>query len=406
MAGASLLDVAAAVGTPTFVYNAEAMRKNVQQLREALGSVPHRIHFAVKANANLAVLRLFHGLGCGADLVSGGELKRARAAGFPADRLIFSGVGKTDGELDLALSEGIDHIAVESLAELERLAERATALGRDARVALRVNPDVTTETHPYISTGKGGIKFGLPGDQVPEAADRIAAHPGLSLTALAMHLGSQLMVADPYEAGMERLLGLTDDLVAAGCMTLEVIDVGGGLGVDYGDGRAMDVTSFGATLRRCLAGRSFTVYLEPGRFLVGNAGVLVTRVLYEKHAGGKDFVVVDAGLNDFLRPSLYHAYHRIEEVEAKGRAVRQVDVVGPVCETGDFFALGRDLPGVARGELLAICGAGAYGFSMSSNYNSRPRAAEVLADGGRFGIARERETDESLYLLEHPSPLE
>ena len=406
MAGVPLADIAEAVGTPVFAYNAETIRHNYATLQQALGPLPHKIHFAAKANGNLAVLRVLRDLGCGADLVSGGELKRALAAGFAPDRLIFSGVGKTDAELELAIGHAIDHIAVESLTELQHIGQLATSVDRDVRVAIRVNPDVTTETHPYISTGTGDIKFGLPVDQVLEAADIIQDHPRLSLTAVAMHLGSQLMDAEPYVMGTRHLLELVESLESQGVSTIDAIDVGGGLGIDYGDGRAMDVAHFGATLQQLRVGTGLTVYLEPGRFLVGNAGALVTRVLYEKHTGGKDFIVVDAGLNDFLRPSLYHAYHHVQEVEAHGRDARPVDVVGPVCETGDFFALARELPRVSRGELLAILGAGAYGFSMSSNYNSRARAAEVLVDGGRFGVARARESDESLFHLENPAPVE
>ena len=406
MAGVALSDIAETVGTPTFAYNAEAIRDNYRLLTQALGPQPHRIHYAVKANANLAVLRVLRDLGCGADLVSGGELKRALAAGFTPDKLIFSGVGKTDTELSLAIQTQIDHIAVESLTELERIAELSTEFQRDVRLAVRVNPNVTTDTHPYISTGHGDIKFGLPFNQVLEAAELISLHPRLSLTAVAMHLGSQLMDDDPYVAGIRHLLELIESLAAKGLNTIDAIDVGGGLGVDYGDGKQMDVARFGATLQGLFEETGLTVYLEPGRYLVGNAGVLLTRVLYQKHTGGKDFVVVDAGLNDFLRPSLYKAYHHIREVEAHGRAAQTVDVVGPVCETGDFFALDRELPGVERGEVLAILGAGAYGFSMSSNYNSRPRGAEVLVDGGRFGIARARESDDSMFHVENPTPLE
>ena len=406
MAGVALSEVAETVGTPVFVYNAETIRENYRLLEQALGPQAHRIHFAVKANGNLAVLRVLRDLGCGADLVSGGELKRALAAGFSPEKLIFSGVGKTDVELELAIRMQIDHIAVESLTELERIVQLCTVLERDVRVAIRVNPGVTTETHPYISTGHSDIKFGLPFDQVLEAAERIRQHPRVSLTAVAMHLGSQLMDAEPYETGTRHLLELIESLEAQGTNTIDAIDVGGGVGVDYGDGEEMDIARFGAALQELVGGTNLTVYLEPGRYLVGNAGVLLTRVLYQKHTGGKDFVVVDAGFNDFLRPSLYQAYHHVLEVEAQGRSPHTVDVVGPVCETGDFFALGRELPGVERDEVLAILGAGAYGFSMSSNYNSRPRAAEVLVDGGRFGVARVRESDDSLFQQENPTPLE
>ena len=406
MAGVPLEDIAEAVGTPTFVYNAEFIRDRYGILARAFAGMPHRIHYAVKANGNLAVLRLLRDIGAGADLVSGGELRRALAAGFSPDRLIFSGVGKTDAELTLAIDEEIGHIAIESVAELDRIAGLADARQRDVRLGIRINPEVTTETHPYISTGEKGIKFGVPVDRVPEAARRILEHPRLTLTAVAMHLGSQLNDPEPYLHGIRHLLELVEALEGQGTNTIQAVDIGGGLGVDYGDGREMAISSFASAVRGLLEPSGLTVYLEPGRYLIGNAGVLLTRVLYRKHSGGKEFVIVDAGFNDFLRPSLYQALHSIVEVEARGREARPVDVVGPICETGDFFALERSLPVVEPGELLAIMGAGAYGFVMSSNYNTRPRAAEVLVDGGRFGVVRLRESEADLFAGENPTPLE
>jgi diaminopimelate decarboxylase len=271
-------------------------------------------------------------------------------------------------------------------------------------VGIRVNPDVTTETHPYISTGKSGIKFGVPVDQVPAAAAFIAAHPRLRLTTLAMHLGSQLSDTDPFRQGIARLLELAARLRADGRHALEVLDLGGGLAIRYHHEQAMDPDRFAAAVVPLLAPTGYTVYLEPGRFLVGSAGVLLTEVLYRKHSGGKEFIVVDAGMNDLVRPSHYQAYHEIVAVDAGDQPSIRADVVGPVCETGDFLALDREVPDVAAGEHLAVLGAGAYGFVMASNYNSRPRAAEVVVDGDRWWVARARETVEQLFEGEWMGP--
>jgi diaminopimelate decarboxylase len=404
LGGVALADIADRVGTPVYVYNADSIRERFRALDAALAPLPHRICYAVKANSTLAVLRILRELGAGADIVSGGELARVQAAGFAPDRIVFSGVGKGAGELRTAVATRLGHLNVESVAELERLAETAERLGTDVAVGIRVNPDVTTETHPYISTGKSGIKFGIPADQVPAAAALIHRHPRLTLTTLAMHLGSQLSDPEPFRVGIRRLLELAERLTREGSTTLRVIDIGGGLGIRYGDERAMAPERFAEAVVPLLAGTGYTVYCEPGRYLVGSAGVLVTEVLYRKHSGGKEFVVVDAGMNDLVRPSHYQAYHEIVEVEASGRSEVQVDVVGPVCETGDFLALDRALPDVRAGERLAVLGAGAYGFVMASNYNSRPRPAEVVVDGGRWWVARPRETVDELYRGERMIP--
>jgi len=397
--------VAAAVGTPTFVYNAGAIRRRYQALVECLGDLPHRIHYAVKANSNLAVLRFLRDLGAGADLVSGGELRRALVTGFDPGSLVFSGVGKTPAELAAAIAADIGHVAVESQGELERLGELAGQSGRNVRVGIRVNPDVTTDTHPYISTSHRGIKFGIPVDQVLAAGEFIRHHPRLELTTIAMHLGSQLADPSPYAEGISRLLDLLGRLREAGTAGITALDLGGGLGINYGDGDGMDLAEFGAVVREHVGGTGLTIFLEPGRYLVGSAGVLLATVLYRKHSGGKEFVVTDTGLNDLLRPSLYRAHHEIVEVTAAGRPDEAVDVVGPVCESGDFLALERTLPGVVAGDRLAILGAGAYGFAMSSNYNSRPRAAEILVDGNRFAVARPREELDGLFRSENQTPL-
>ena len=404
LADVALSAIADEVGTPVYVYNAASIRERYRALDSALAGVPHRICYAVKANSTLAVLRILRDLGAGADIVSGGEMARVLAAGFAADRIVFSGVGKATSELRQAVRARLGHLNVESVEELHRLAAIAEEEHTDVAVGIRVNPDVTTDTHPYISTGKSGIKFGIPADQVPEAARFIAAQPRLRLTTIAMHLGSQLSDTAPFREGIARLLGIITELRTTGRHAISVLDIGGGLGIRYGTEQAMDLERFEQDIVPLLAPTGLTIYLEPGRFLVGSAGVLVTEVLYRKHSGGKDFVVVDAGMNDLVRPSHYQAYHEIVELQQSDRPLAVVDVVGPVCETGDFLALDRRLPEVVAGDRLAVLGAGAYGFVMASNYNSRPRPAEVVVDGASWWVARPRETVEALYETERLSP--
>jgi diaminopimelate decarboxylase len=402
--GVPLNEIADGVGTPVFAYNAEAIRSRYRTLDDSLAPVPHRICFAVKANSNVAVLRILRDLGAGADIVSGGELSRALAAGFSPDRIVFSGVGKTAEELQAAVKTGVGHLNVESREELELLGRIADAEKTEVQVGIRVNPGVTTDTHPYISTGKSGIKFGVPSDQVVPAAEYVLRHPKLRLTTLAMHLGSQLVTTEPFVEGIGRLLELIERLKRLGVTTLRIIDIGGGLGIRYAEEPSLDPADFASAVVPLLAPTGLTVYLEPGRFLVGSAGVLLTRVLYRKHSGGKEFVVVDAGMNDLVRPSHYQAYHEIVELEERRRPASRVDVVGPVCETGDFLALDRMLPGLVAGDAVAVLGAGAYGFVMSSNYNSRPRPPEVIVDGGKWWVARPREQVEDLFDSERLSP--
>jgi diaminopimelate decarboxylase len=404
LGGVPLSAIASEVGTPVFVYNAEAIRERYRSLDQALAPLPHRICYAVKANSTLAVLRILRDLGAGADIVSGGELSRVLAAGFAPEQVVFSGVGKSEAELRQAVRTGLGHLNVESVEELHRLGRIAEEAGTNVAVGIRVNPDVTTETHPYISTGKSGIKFGVPIDQVPAAAAFIARHPRLELTTLAMHLGSQLSDTEPFRQGIAHLLELAARFRAEDRHAIRVLDIGGGLGIRYANEQTMDPERFAAAVVPLLAPSGCTVYLEPGRFLVGSAGVLLTEVLYRKHSGGKEFVVVDAGMNDLVRPSHYQAYHEIVELEPRECPPVRVDVVGPVCETGDFLALDRVLPDVVAGDRLAVLGAGAYGFVMASNYNSRPRPPEVIVDGDRWWVARPRETVEELYRGERMSP--
>lgn len=406
MAGVSLARIAREQGTPVFVYNAEAIRRQYRALEAAFAGIPHRICYAVKANGNLAVLRLMHDLGAGADLVSGGELRRVLAAGLAPGSLIFSGVGKAAAELEEAIAAGVGQVNAESLEELKLLGAVAARLDRVISVGIRVNPEVTTDTHPYISTSHAGIKFGVPHDQVAVAAAYIRQHPYLRLTALAVHLGSQLLDPTPYAEALAKLVSLVAALRDAGTRTLESLGIGGGLGIRYDPdgGPGLDPAALAAAVRPLAARAGLPVTLEPGRFLVGSAGVLLTEVLYLKHSGGRDFVIVDAAMNDLLRPSLYQAYHDIVEIMPAGRPSGTVDVVGPVCETGDFLALDRTLPRVEPGERLAVLCAGAYGFAMSSNYNSRGRAAEVLVDGGRSAVVRPRERVDTLFSSEVADP--
>jgi len=404
MEGVRLSEIAEQVGTPAYVYNLPVIRARYAALDAALAAVPHRICFAIKANGNLGVLRAFKELGAGADIVSGGELARALAAGFPAERIVFSGVGKSDAELVAAVEAGVGHVHLESGAELAALAAIVERRGRPVRVGIRVNPDVTADTHPYIATGRGGIKFGVPIDQVLPLALEIGRHPLLTLDTLAMHIGSQLLDPRPFREGVERLLELVAALRAAGVTTVQSLDIGGGLGIRYRDEEPLAPATLMQALLPGIRESGLALVLEPGRYLVGSAGVLLTEVLSRKHSGGKDLVIVDAGMNDLVRPSHYKAYHEIVELEARAGAVLPVDVVGPVCETGDFLALDRALPPLERGDCLALLGAGAYGFVMSSNYNSRPRAAEVIVDRDRWWVARTRESIEDLYRGEHADP--
>ena len=403
--GVSLETIAREAGTPVFVYSAGAIRDAYARLDRALAPVPHRLHYSVKANANLAVLALLHSLGAGVDIVSGGELYRARLAGLTGPDIVFSGVGKTERELREALAAGILLFNVESEGELRLLDRVAGEMRLTAPVALRVNPEVSVDTpHHYTRTGERGDKFGVPyGDAL--AVGRLAfSLPHTRLLGLDMHIGSQVSSVDPYRDGMLRLLELIDDLRAVGAPDLRYLDIGGGLAVTYDSEDPIDLESYAATVLPHAAASGLKLLVEPGRYLVGNAGVLLTRVLYRKEGGGREFVITDAGMNDLLRPSHYNAYHRIDSVRPRGGRIL-ADIVGPVCESGDFFALGRDVDDVRPGDLLAIRSAGAYGFAMSSNYNARPRAPEVLVDGDRFAVVTAREQYEDLVRHEtaHPS---
>ena len=392
--------VAAAAGTPAYVYCANTIRDRFRRLDAAFSGVPHHIHFAVKANSNLHVLSLLRELGAGVDIVSGGELYRALEAGFKGHDVVFSGVGKTVTEIERALDAGVQLINVESEAELVTIDHVAGRRGITAPIAIRVNPEVTVETpHAYIKTGEKGQKFGIPRDDVARLVELVGTLPNVALRGLGMHLGSQIGNADPLRDALPRLLAAIAHARAAG-HPIAFMDVGGGLSVPYETHEVdADIDDYARLVRAAAEETGLTLLLEPGRYLVAEAGVLLTEVLYRKHAAGKDFVVTDAGMSDLIRPALYQAYHAIEAVTATDGTVT-ADVVGPICESGDFFAKARTLPDVRAGDLLVLRTAGAYGFTMASNYNSRPRPAEVLVDGDRFAVAGAREQLEDLVRLE------
>lgn len=402
--GVPLERIAKAVGTPTYVYSAGRIREQYRRLESALMNalpdVPHRIHFSVKANSNLAVLRTLQELGAGVDIVSAGELYRAREAGFGGADVVFSGVGKTAEELALALDAHVLFINVESEGELRLLAQVAAERDMVAAVTLRINPEVTVETpHEYIRTGEKGHKFGIPYDDALHVATLAHELPNVKLVGLDMHIGSQIATWEPYANALERIKPLIAALREAGVSTLQWLDIGGGLAVTYDNEPPADVERFAAGVADAVRGLGLSLVFEPGRFLVAESGVLLTCVLYRKRSGGKEYIITDAGMNDLVRPSHYQAFHRIDAVRDVQQSV-VADVVGPVCESGDFLALGRTMPDVEPGDLLAVQTAGAYGFVMASNYNSRPRPAEVLVDGDRFALATERERLEDLVRLE------
>ena len=401
-----LSDIAERFGTPCYVYSRAALEASFNEFREALAAHPAGsnglVCYAVKANSNLGILSLFARLGAGFDIVSGGELQRVLAAGADPAKVVFSGVGKTAEEMAQALNAGIFCFNVESAPELERLNEVALSLGKQAPVSLRVNPNVDAKTHPYISTGLKQNKFGVAYEDARNLYRRAAALPGLKVTGVDCHIGSQLLDASPFAEALDKVLLLLDQLAEDG-IVLHHIDLGGGLGIRYQDEVAPKVADYLLPLLQKLTGRGLQVVLEPGRRLVGNAGLLLTRIEYIKPGEEKNFAIIDAAMNDLMRPALYDAYHDIVAVQTRDIPAASYEVVGPVCESGDFLGHGRELA-VAPGDLLAVLSAGAYGFSMSSNYNTRPRAAEVMVDGSQVHLVRRRETVAELFAGETPLP--
>ncbi len=397
-----LADVAAAVGTPVYVYSRRALTEAFLTFDQALSGVPHTLCYAVKANSNLAILNLFARLGAGFDIVSGGELARVLAASGDARKVVFSGVGKTADEMRAALRAGIHCFNVESEEELLTLDAVAGELGLRAPVSIRVNPDVDPKTHPYISTGLKENKFGVPYEAAFDLYRQAASLDHLSLRGVDCHIGSQITELAPFVDALDRVLVLVDRLTMAG-IRLEHLDLGGGLGIRYRDERPIPVADYAQAIKQRLARRALHLIVEPGRYLVGNAGVLLTRVEYLKPGPTRHFAIVDAAMNDLMRPSLYDAYHEILPVAPHSGEQRAYDIVGPVCESGDFLGRRRHLV-LAPGDLLAVLSAGAYGMSMSSNYNSRPRAAEVMVDEDRMFLIRRREAVDQLYALEAVLP--
>lgn len=393
----SLERVVSDFDTPTYVYSAKQILERFSLFSKQFEDTPHIICYAVKANSNVHLLRLLARAGAGFDIVSGGELERVLVADKKAvGRVVFSGVGKTTAEIDLALRSGIRLFNVESAQELDLIAARAARLRRKARVALRVNPDVFAETHPYISTGLREHKFGVDIDSARELYRKAAQSPWLLPTGISVHIGSQIRSADPFGAAASRVAELVRSLRSEG-IQIESVDAGGGLGINYsldaGSEPQKDVAEYAAAIKSALNGLGVELLLEPGRFLIAQAGALITRVLYVKQNGSKTFVITDAGMNDLIRPTLYQAHHEILPVRLSQEPGQMMaDIVGPVCETGDFFARDRAMPLVAPGDLLAILDAGAYGMSLSSNYNSRGRAAEILIRGRKIQQIRRRET--------------
>jgi diaminopimelate decarboxylase len=401
---ADLTELAGQFGTPLYVYSADAIRERVEMLQREFAPIAHTLCYAVKANSSLAILKLLAEQGCGFDIVSGGELERVRRAAPAAlSRVVFSGVGKQIWEIDAALSADILLFNVESEAELEILSQRATAAGKTAKLALRVNPDVFAETHPYISTGLREHKFGIAIERARDVYRRAAQLPNLEPAGVSVHIGSQIRSVEPFQQALLRVRGLVEELRSDG-LNIRYIDGGGGFGIEYGTGAfdpAASVAAYAFAIRAALDGLNAHLLLEPGRFLVAQAGALLTRVLYTKQNGAKHFVITDAAMNDLIRPALYQAHHEILPVIADAsRANQTADIVGPVCETGDFFARDRTTPELRAGDLAVLLDAGAYGMSLASHYNTRVHPAEVLIEAGHPRLIRRRETLDNLLAPE------
>lgn len=388
-------EIAAQEGTPLYLYSQTTLENHFRVFDAAFAAMPHITCYSVKANSNIAVLRVFAALGSGVDVVSGGEIFRALQAGIAPRKIVYSGVGKTRAEIEYALSCDILQFNVESAQELELIDAVAGGLGKKARIALRINPDVDPKTHPYISTGLKKNKFGIKIEDAIGEYTKAAGKKHIEITGIACHIGSQITETSPFVDAMGRVKEFVRDLDRCG-IKIQYLDLGGGLGITYDSETPPLPSEYAGALIREMKDLSCTLILEPGRVIVGNAGILVSRVLYIKKTDAKNFIIVDAAMNDLVRPSLYDAYHEIVPVLKRQGAVVIADVVGPICESGDFMAKERNVQDVTQGEYIAVMSAGAYGFSMSSNYNSRPRAAEVMVKGTRFFVIRKRESHEDL----------
>jgi len=394
-----LAQIAKNYGTPTYVYSKQALTTAFERFSSGFSGTDHLVCFAVKSNPSLAILNTFAKLGAGFDIVSGGELARVIAAGGDPAKVVFSGVGKTEAEMRFALEAGIFCFNVESASELDRLNDVAASMGKKAPVSLRVNPNVDAKTHPYISTGLKNNKFGVAYEEALSLYQKAAAMPNIAIHGVDCHIGSQLTELSPFLDALDRILALVDQLQAAG-IHIHHIDAGGGIGICYSDETPPDFADYAKAMREKMAGRNIKMVFEPGRALVGNAGVLLTKVEYLKHGEAKNFAIVDAAMNDLMRPALYDAYHEIVAVQSSADVTEHVyEIVGPVCESGDFLGHDRKLA-IAQNDYLAVFSAGAYGMSMSSNYNTRPRAAEVIVDGDVVHEIRQREKVADLFALE------
>jgi len=396
-------EIAAKTGTPFYLYSHATLKRHFQVFSEAFDGVPKLICYSAKANTSLAVLKLFADLGCGLDIVSGGELYRGLKAGFSPDRIVYSGVGKTVDEIDYALDTGILVFNVESLAELEQINRRAGKLKKRAPISIRVNPDVDPKTHPYTATGLKKNKFGIGSDVALESYRVARELEHIEIVGVDCHIGSQITEADPFQAALGNLKALITELKSMG-INIRYLDMGGGLGITYADETPPSLGEYAGVIMAQLKDMALQLILEPGRVLVGNAGILVTEVLYRKSGAVKNFVIVDAGMNDLMRPTLYNAFHAIEPVENSRKDTIVADVVGPICESGDFLAIDRSISDVQSGDLLAVMSAGAYGYVMSSNYCSRPRVAEVMVKGDHFNVIKARERYEDLVRGETVPP--
>jgi diaminopimelate decarboxylase len=390
-----LSEIAQDAGTPTYVYSHAALERAYRELDEAFSGLDHLVCYAVKANGNLAVLRALASFGAGADIVSVGELYRTMRAGFDPKKVVFAGVGKTEDELMAGLGERILLFNVESASELEHLDRLAARHGKRARIALRVNPDVDAETHDHITTGRAFDKFGIPVDEALTLAERVGDYRSVDLLGVHQHIGSQITKLAPFTESVEKSAGLVEELKGRG-FDIKYFNIGGGLGIRYKDEETPTPKELVDAVRPTLGATGTRILCEMGRYIAGGAGVLLTRVIYRKKSGEKDFLVADAGMNDLLRPSLYGAHHEVRSVREDAQKVANADLVGPVCESGDYLARDRELPDAGEGDLLALMCAGAYGFSMASNYNSRPRPAEVFVRGERWAVVRERESHADL----------
>jgi len=391
----SIAEIAQQIGTPFYLYSTATLVQHFTTVDRAFADIPHITCFATKACSNIAILSLFAQHGGGADIVSGGELFRALKAGIPAQKIVYSGVGKTEDELRYALDSNILMFNIESTQELDKLQDVAASMNRKASIAFRINPDVDPKTHAYISTGLAKNKFGIPVEDAEEIYARANTMPNIKIVGVSCHIGSQLTTVSPFTESLQKVVNFVKKLQQQG-ISINYLDMGGGLGIQYDEEQPPHPEEYAAALKTVLSElKDCTLIIEPGRVIVGNAGILVTKVLYTKQ-GRKNFIIVDAAMNDLTRPSLYDAYHAIQPLKKTNQGEALADIVGPICETGDFLAKDRSLPLFTQGDLLAVMSAGAYGFTMSSNYNSRPRLAEVLVHGKDFHIIRQRETLDTL----------